>query len=65
MLEKFGLEFQIVNTEYVRQLRRQRDIAGNNNIAFVVPAQLRTRLLRHLTELNKAQCEKGRELSVA
>lgn len=29
MLEKFGLEFRIVDTEYVKQLRRQRGIHAN------------------------------------
>lgn len=29
MLEKFGLEFQIVNTDYIRELRRNRGIHAN------------------------------------
>lgn len=29
MLEKFGLEFKIINTDYIKQLRRQRGIHAN------------------------------------
>lgn len=34
MLEKFGLEFQIVNSDYVRQLRRDRGIHANPWTSF-------------------------------
>ena len=34
MLEKFGLEFKIVNTEYVRELRRSRGIHANPWTSF-------------------------------
>src|ERR1019366_372715 len=34
MLEKFGLEFKIVNTEYVKELRRARGIHANPWTSF-------------------------------
>jgi SNF2 family DNA or RNA helicase len=34
MLEKFGLEFKIVNTDYIRQLRRDRGIHANPWTSF-------------------------------
>jgi superfamily II DNA or RNA helicase len=34
MLEKFGLEFKIINTEYIKQLRRQRGIHANPWTSF-------------------------------
>ncbi len=34
MLEKFGLDFQIIDTEYVRQLRRERGIHANPWTSF-------------------------------
>ena len=34
MLEKFGLDFKIVNTDYIRQLRRERGIHANPLTSF-------------------------------
>lgn len=34
MLEKFGLEFKIINTDYIKQLRRQRGIHANPWTSF-------------------------------